>query len=327
MDTIALDLGAGNAKLESAAGHVLLPAQVAAAREDMQAGTATGLRTTQPPLGIVINGRRFYVGLDAHAWGYPVENLDEGRFTNIAPELYAIIYGILSKTKQQYGLPEMADVWVGVPQSTLRPEIIGGMRNCLKGHQEWTAIRDGVEQREALDVREVTVTSQAAGALFDFLLDEEGQFAPGRKTLFKAEIGIVSVGMNTLELLVIEGGHPKERFTASTSIGVRRLLALVDPRRLYSRGELDTQLRNGTLDVTAALPIWTSEVVGAVEEHWGRAARRFATTVVVGGGALLLGPALTIALAGKTTIPDDPLMAVARGIYKLALQKESRKRG
>lgn len=326
MDTIALDLGAGNDKLKGAAGHVLLPAQVAAAHEGVQAGAATGLKMTQPPLGIRLDSHRFYVGLGSHAWGYPVENLDDGRFMTGAPELYTVIFGTLSEYHRRFGLPEAAHLWVGAPQSALRPEIISGMRSRLKGELEWVAIRDGVEQREGLAVREVTVTSQAAGALFDFLLDEDGQFLPGRKALFKAEIGIVSVGMNTLELLVIEGGHPKERFTASTPIGVRRLLALVDPRRLYSRGELDTQLRNGTLDVAAALPIWTSEVIGAVEEHWGRAARRFATTVVVGGGALLLGPALTIALAGKTAIPDDPLMAVARGIYKLALQKESRKR-
>jgi hypothetical protein len=161
--------------------------------------------------------------------------------------------------------------------------------------------------------------------MFDYFLDDRGEFIPARKPDYKKEIGILSVGMNTLELLVIRNGAPVERFQASETAGVRRLLEIVDPSGLYSRGELDTQLRTGKLDYRNAIPAWASEVVGHIERHWGNAFRRFATTIVTGGGALLLGDALTSRLGGKSFVPDDPIMSAARGLYKLGRMKQNRK--
>ena len=327
---LGMDWGAGNVKVcgQDGAG-VVLASQVAVAAEGVSAGEALGLRCAVPPLAVRLNGHRFFVGLGAHDWGRPVENLDDGRFVAGSPELRALTYGAMAYFGLQFVLPtiEPVGLWVGLPQSALSRECAAGVRGWLRGEHAWWCAWDGGEEAVgAVTVDEVTVTSQAAAALFDFLLDDEGQFIPERKGLFKQEIGIVSVGMNTVELLVVEGGKPKERFTASLTAGVRRLLELVDPRGLYSRGELDTRLRAGSLDVGEAVPVWAAEVVGLMENRWGRAAGRFAATVVVGGGALLLGPSLVAALAGKAWVADDPVLAVARGLVKMARQKASRRR-
>ena len=61
------------------------------------------------------------------------------------------------------------------------------------------------------------------------------------------------------------------------------------------------------------------------QRHWDNAFRRFATTIVTGGGALLFGDALTARFDGKAFVPDDPVMTVARGLYKLGRMKQDRR--
>jgi hypothetical protein len=161
------------------------------------------------------------------------------------------------------------------------------------------------------------VTSQPVGAFFDYLIDDSGQYIPQRKAALKKEVGICSVGMNTVELLVIRDRAPVDRFTSGNTLGVRRLLDICNHGDLYSRGELDSQLRAGDLDYKSALPIWGSEVGGLVEKVWGRAWRRFACVIVVGGGAVLLKDQLQITFQGRAFVPDAPVMATARGLYKI----------
>lgn len=323
----ALDWGAGNLKLWGYHGGIVLPSQAATAMDVVVAGNAVGLKSSKPPMEIRLNGHRFYTGGGAHDWGRPVENLDDGRFMTGSPELRALTYAAFT----EYGVevssvPGDVDLWVGLPQSAVTQEMVNGIRSWLRGEHSWWASIDGRdEEPRATIIENITATSQAAGALFDYLLDDTGRFIPSRKAHFKREIGIISVGMNTLEMLVVEGGKPKERFTACESSGVRRLLDLTDPRGMYSRGELDTALRAGSLDVRDSIPVWGSEVCGHIERHWGRAAERFAATIVVGGGATMLWPQLTLQLHGKGVVADDPILAVARGLYKLAIQRKNRR--
>jgi hypothetical protein len=271
------------------------------------------------------------VGLGAHDWGRPVENLADDRFLG-APETAALLYGALTLYARQYRCTiESARAIVGLTQSALLvdagEDVVSGVRSWLVGEHAWQVDSRDAPGMEAftLSVQGVDVTSQAAGAMFDYFLDERGEFIPARKTEYKKEIGILSVGMNTLELLVIRHAASVERFQASATAGVRRLLEIVDPSDLYSRGELDTQLRTGKLDCRNAISAWTSEIGGHIERHWGTAFRRFATTIVTGGGALLLGDALTTRFDGKCLVPDDPIMSVARGLYKLGRMKQNRR--
>ena len=158
-------------------------------------------------------------------------------------------------------------------------------------------------------------------ALFDYVLDESGKFIPDLSGLLKQEVGILSVGFNTLELLVVRDRAPVERFTAGQTVGVRRLLELVNVQNMYSLGELDSSLRAGRLDITNALPVWAREVNGEIEKKWGLAFKRFARVIVVGGGALLLKEHLTRQFNGKAVLPDNPVLSIARGLYKLLLMK------
>lgn len=319
---LGIDLGMGACKLFGAAGGVHLPSHVAIA-DGRVIGRLAGMKASKPPLKVSIEGHSFYVGDGAHEWGRPVESLDYERLTG-SPEIRAIVYGALTRYMEQSVINEPLTLYVGMPLEPLTGEAdqvratVTAVRDWLKGCHEWQA--DGRDL--AVEVAEVRITSQPTGALFDYLLDENGRFHSDRKGHMKQEVGIISVGFNTVELLVVQDGRPVQRFTAGTTAGVRRLLDLVNGDGLYSLGELDTQLRAGQLDIKSATTIWGREVSGAVERTWGRSWRRFARVVTVGGGAIILNGQL--AFAGKSYLPDEPVMAIARGLYKMGTQREGK---
>jgi hypothetical protein len=318
METLSIDFGAGNIKRYSAGGSAIIPSMVATVTGE-QMGTVAGIKSTAAAAQVAINGYKFFVGAGAHNWGRPVENLDDSRFSSGSPELRALIYAALDGVEQENPL----HVIVGLPQSALEASQAAataeGLRAWMEGEHRWTL--NNVPH--VAQIEKVTISSQAGGALFDYCLDEAGKFTPDRRAKFREEIGIVSVGMNTLELLVVRAGQTINRFTSSRTAGVRRLLELADPRKLYSRGELDSRLRAKKLNTDSALPIWSAEVIGHIEQGWEGAHKRFASIVVVGGGAMLLKDDLTKFFNGRGFFPDDPVMSVARGLYKWALIKRS----
>lgn len=329
-DIIGQDNGAGALKVYGRHGGIELPALVAADTQRQPYTGIAGLRQVRPPMRVVTDQRRFYIGPGAHDWGRPIENLDDARFGH-SPENGALWRGALSVYIQRFGpFGGSLETLVGLPQSAFSSdtsrEVIASVRAAMSGVHRWQVENGAATAEHRAEIARVTVTSQAAGALFDYLLDLEGEFVPERKPAFKQEVGVVSLGMNTLEMLVLRDGAPVERFKTSETAGVRRLLELVDPDGLYSRGELDAQLRSGALAYQEALPVWAAEVVGHIERLWGRAFRRFAATILVGGGALLLRDLLLPRFNGKAFVPDDPVMSVARGLYKLGLMRVRRAR-
>lgn len=327
---LGIDLGMGACKVYGPEGGVQLPSHVAVA-DSRVIGRLVGMKSATPPLKISVDGHAFYVGQNAHDWGRPVESLDYERLSG-APEMRAIVYGALMAYMSQYQriINEPVSLWVGMPLEPLTGDAavvratVTAVREWLRGRHEWLVSDEVVaDMPMSIDVAEVKITSQPTGALMDYLLDDSGEFIPERKSHLKSEVGVISVGFNTVELLAIQDLKPVNRFTAGTTSGVRRLLEMVNGENLYSLGELDGRLRNGALDVKTAVPIWGREVSGAIERTWGRAWRRFAAVITVGGGALLLNGELQF--AGRQYMPDDPVISIARGLYKMALRNEGRK--
>jgi hypothetical protein len=216
-------------------------------------------------------------------------------------------------------------LFLGLPTATLMGPESGATQKAAQGfmggHHQWMA--DDVEHH--LEIGSVTIASQPVGAMFDHLLTDQGEMPPEKKVLLKSkEIAIFSIGMKTVEMLVVAQGAPVERFTTGENIGVRRLLELTNSSGLYSLAERDDQLRAGNLDLSTAQPIWEREVLGLIEQKWGTLFRRFAAIIVVGGGSLIMREALLKRFNGKAVIPDDPVISTARGLYKYALMKAAR---
>ncbi len=314
------DLGMGANKLYGSSGGLQMLSQVAT-NGAQHLMNSTGLRQRQRPMEIKTDQGSAYIGEGAHDYGRPVENLSFDSLIG-AQNRSPLLYGSITRYQQQYGpINQPVVMMVGMPLQTMSgeaaKEIANQVRQWLKGFHTWQA--DGQEQR--IEIVEVKLTPQPVGALFDHLLDETGKVIPERASLLKEEVGILSVGFNTLEMLVVRDRAPVERFTAGKTVGVRRLLELLNTQGTYSLGELDIALRAGHLDVSAVLPVWAREVNGEIEKRWGTAMKRFARVIVVGGGALLLKDALTRQFNGKAVLSDEPVQSIARGLYKLLLMK------
>jgi hypothetical protein len=284
-----------------------------------------GLRKSKAPLAIHNESGSFYVGAGAHDFGRPVENLDVDRF-NGTPEMKALLHGSLTRYQQRYGkFSAPLAVVVGLPNEVLTGDLaeqnIENVKRWLRGMHTWTA--DG--EPYSVEIAEVKAASQATGGLFDYLLDAEGHFIPERKGAFNSEVGIITIGFGTVELMVVRNREIVQCFTSGAASGVRRLLEVVNGQRLYSLGEMDMQLRAGQLELREALPIWEREVTGVIEKQWGTAWKRFAAVLIMGGGAILLKDTLPHRFIGRAYLPDEPVQAIARGLYRLTLLQQARK--
>jgi hypothetical protein len=318
---IGLDLGMGATKIWSTTGGSMVLSQVAVpAGRDIQL-SALGLRARQKPV-LVQNGTgRFLVGEGAHDAGQPIERLDYDRLTGSA-EMRALVYGALATLPAEV-LAQPLHLMVGLPLGLVvgdgARERVAAVKGWLVGDHHWAA-----DKRElAVTVAGVGCVSQAHAAYTDWILGDSGLqvYRPQPAD----EIGVISVGFNTIEMLVLRANQPVARFAAGEQIGVRRYLELVNETHggHYSLGELDTMLRRGALPRGTPGDLvdkWSSTVAGQIERTWGESARRFARVIVVGGGALLLKPRLEHIFGAAFGMPDDPVMAVAHGLYKLGIK-------
>jgi hypothetical protein len=282
-----------------------------------------GLKNKRRPLEIASEFGSFYVGDGAHEHGRPVENLDFDRLTG-APEMRALLYGSLYQFQQTYGkFDRPLSLMVGLPLQMMMgadaKQYQAGVKGWLKGPHQFTADGETVN----IEIGQVRMTSQPVGALFDYVLDDEGHIQAERANAMLDEVGVISVGFNTVELLVVKDQGAVERFTYGNTLGVRRLLELLNRDGLWSLSEMDEKVRSGRMrdELKVALPIWAREVNGEIERRWGQSFKRFVKVIVVGGGALLLKEALTAQFGAKAHVPNLPVLSISRGLWKLSVMK------
>ncbi len=318
------DLGMGANTLWSGANGLQVVSQVASNGSGHITEGMVGLRAKERPMVVGSEFGSFYVGAGAHEHGRPVENLDFERLTG-APQMRALLYGSFAQYQRQYGpFDAPLSLMVGLPLQMMMGEgakaYQAGVKQWLKGEHTFTV--DGGIHR--IEIAHVRLTSQPVGALFDYVLDDEGRIIPGRADAMLDEVGVISVGFNTLEMLVVKDQGAVERFTSGNTVGVRRLLELMNGEGLFSLGELDEKVRNGRMkdEVKRAMPIWSREVNGEIEKRCGQQFKRFDKVIIVGGGAVLLKDALVSQFGPKAFVPNLPVLSIARGLWKLAVMKK-----
>jgi hypothetical protein len=320
---IGEDLGMGANKVWGPAGGLQVMSQVAVSAGG-HLGGMTGLKAKRRPMEVRGSFGAFYVGQGAHEYGRPVENLDFDRLTG-APEMRALLYGTLAEYQAMHGaFKGPISLMVGLPLQMMTgekaKEFQNGVKSWLRGVHEFEV--DGTAQK--MEVEQARLTSQPVGALFDYVLNDVGEIVAERGSALLDEVGVISVGFNTVELMVVKDQGAVERFTQGNTIGVRRLLELMNRDGAFSLGEMDERLRAGRMrsELKSALPIWGREVNGEIEKRWGQSYRRFAKVIVVGGGALILKDALTAQFGMKAFMPNLPVLSIARGLWKLANLKK-----
>lgn len=323
MNTIVgVDMGMSSMKLVGASGSIQFSSQAALVGLEM---ADFGRRRIKPVI-IETDDWQLYVGRGAHSFGEPIENLGFDRLTE-SNEMRAVFYGALTEYMKKYGLfAEPLTLIVGIPLQVLMGDSTSVSKakraiiNWMSGAHSWKA--DG--ELHSVNVENVDLRPQALGALVDYAFDMDGNLrSPAHMDALTRECASISIGSNTVELMVTKEKQDTKKYCRGKEVGVRSLWGRVDQEQLYSFGEFDEMLRSSSLpdhmDVKPHLTSWRSEITGFANSVWRRSHRRFHKIFVVGGGAVLLKSQLRGAFDGKAEVLDDPVMAIGRGLYKIGL--------
>ena len=288
---LGCDLGQSSIKFVGAQGSTQFLSQAA-----LYGGEVAdfGRRRKKP---VVVEGDfgKLYVGYEAHSYGIPVENLDFDRLAG-TNEMRAIFYGAMTEYMKKHGVfSEPLVLIVGLPLQMLIGEsgtvakFRASVYKWLGGEHSWYA--DG--EMYYLKVEQVHPYPQAMGAAIDYALDMNGESrGEEQEKALSNECAAISIGSNTVELMVTKRSKDTKNFCIGKAIGVRQLWRRVDPHQWYSFGEFDEMLRSSSLppemDVKPHLESWMSEITGFANSVWGQAYHRFHKVFLVGGGAILL---------------------------------------
>jgi len=326
---LGTDFGMGAIKLAGDRGTIELPTRVSVVTNGSYARLA-GVSMGKPPMRVRIDDSEYYVGDAAHSWGRPVENMGYDRLTD-SPEMRAALYAALA----QYGVQPDDELvlYVGLPYGLTAGESgrkkASAVARWLRGQHRWE-VEDDVYEANVVKVKPA---SQATGALYDYVLetvwDEDlanYQLRPiaDHAADAKREIGIVSVGFNTVELMVVQNYKGTANLTRGEAVGVQALLEMHPDRPYYTLGEMDRFLRKGQLDVSMVWDAWTAQLAGFIRRVWGNRWKRFSAILLVGGGAVLLRSYFDYYFEGRAIMPEQPVMSIANGLYKLSWLKERR---
>jgi hypothetical protein len=308
---MAFDPGFGNTKVASSEGVCVLQSAVARPHEIGMA--AKGLETQARPQTVCLsNGLSFVAGPGAWAWGEPLSTLDFNDLTS--PQRLALFYAAVSHLLPP-GDHAVDLLVIGLPVPLLQDElqakaVLAGLGQYKTVH-EFTV--DG--KKYSILIKKLNALPQPVGAYADWLLDAEGHVRQGG---VNAEVAVLDIGMNTLDLYVIQGWKVAPRFIGGSKLGIRRLLENMNPAG-RDLEELDSALRRGSLQPSVEQKTaWLGAILGSVERTWS-SLRRFDAVIPTGGGTVVLGELLQSTLASKGAAvhwPADPVTANVNGFYK-----------
>ena len=308
---LALDPGFGNTKVASSQGVYVLQSAVARPHEIGLA--ARGLETQARPQTVTLaSGLSFVAGAGAWAWGEPLSTLDFNDLTS--PQRLALFYAALAHLLPP-GEHVIDLLVIGLPVPLLQDELQA--KAVMAGLGQYKAVHeffvDG--KKYSLLIKKLNALPQPVGAYAEWMLNAEGHVRQGGGA---AEVAILDIGMNTLDLYVIQGWKVAPRFIGGGKLGLRRLLENLNPSG-HDLEELDSALRSGSLQPSVEQKTaWLGAILGSVERTWS-GLRRFDAVIPTGWGAVVLGELLRSALAAKGAAvhwPADPVAANVLGFYK-----------
>jgi hypothetical protein len=309
-NVIALDPGYGNTKICVDCRTASI--QSAIARPQSTGMATIGMKTASDVLSIELDGHSFAVGPGAWHWGNMLTSRDYSALAS--PERRGLAFATLAQILEP-GDYDFELMVIGLPVPLLRDEtqtqaVLGGLK-AYKGKHSFQTDKGSY----SIAISRLKVLAQPVGAYADWLLNDELHVRKGGR---QSEIATLDLGMNTLDLYVIQDGKVAPRYIGGDKVGVRRLLELLNANG-HDAEELDAQLRSGKLRLSRdQFESWLSEVLATIERTWP-SLRRFDAVIPTGEGALVLGDLLNIALIAKGAVvscPADPITANVKGLWK-----------
>ena len=307
---LAVDPGFGNTKINVGGKSASLTSAIARSKSVGMAGI--GMKAASHARTIQYGWETYVIGDGAWHHGDMLTNRDYSALSS--PERKALVFGAIAQVLDpgDYTFDMMV---IGLPVPLLMDEVqgqavMGGLKS-YKGAHEFAA--DTGQYK--LQFNKLKVLAQPVGAYADWLLDDELRI---RKNGRNTEAAVLDIGMNTLDMYVIQDGKVLPRFIGGGKVGVRRLLELLSANG-HEPEELDEQIRTGKLKPSKdQLESWLSEILASIERTWPNL-RRFSTIIPAGGGSIVLGDLLRLALISKgaaVSWPEDPATTNVRGLWK-----------
>lgn len=319
----AWDAGFGASKLFSDFGPSII--QTAVAIEDARrAGAAGALKVAGgDAYHVQIDGGELYaVGAGAWLTGTTGNTYAFNALTS--PERLAQLYAGLHESNIDSN--EVVSLIVGLPIEAMTNEgmmatIRAGLKAMKRGH-----LFSVNGKPYCVMIESIRVMAQPAGAYFDF------KFPVGEEPRYTKDmlIAVADIGRNTFDLFTGLNGKIVTACVGGAPLGSRYVLDRMmsqRPRGIKSIQQLDAMVRDGKagkLLTRALLDEWAGAVFSFMLDTLGDLGD-YPQIVMTGGGVHMLHDALKPLLksAGALVhVPDNPVIANARGLYSYLQDKE-----
>jgi hypothetical protein len=342
MIRISVDPGFGNFKVATVASGsnqiAVVPSVVGVGETDLgmlSLGDLGRRRRRKQPDRVTTGGVTYLVGEEVARFARPVQRMDFLRLSD-GPELRALFYAAAFRLLGK-GIHRDVALIVGLPVEVMGDRDLA--RDTLRALKGWMAARHQFsvnDQAVTLNVADVRVMAQPAGAFFAWGMNDQGKWIRSGSDL-KAPVAVCDIGFNTLDLFAVEGGEVVARFTGGDTAGMRRAVEVIinavrgkyqvelslheadalliqkRPRLYTSDGEVNLlPLVKQALDTAAA------GIVTYVERRWNKG-RQFAHLLFTGGGAESLREALLRQYPHGVILPN-PIAANAVGLARYAVR-------
>lgn len=309
-------------------GVSLIASQAAYVTRQVAPGTdVDGQADTDVQL-VEFDDKAMAVGLGAYRYGDMVGDMDTNRLATGTREVKSIFYaGLADHFQTPKALAaEPLDVYMALPASLLqtkgqRDETQKQVAQWMVGDHAWM----GWDCEWSATVASVNVVSQAGAALFDYILDEDGEYVLDNLADARGSVGVLSFGHNTLEYMVIESLKQNYALSGSALIGVNVLLDQIRVGSVRSRQQTDVLLRNDALNgsLSNAIGPWSDMIRAKLREVWRNQYEGFGLVIMVGGGALLARSEIESIFRCRVYVPDEPLTSIASGALKMGVKQQN----
>lgn len=320
MEIVAADLGFGNGKVRDKRGGTIYAAHVSHIGLDFRIDEGGQDDAT---CVVEFDSKKFLVGKDAPIkGGKSLSGLDLERIVDGSDEILATTYATWGNHMLQNNRrwTEPISLHVGVPASLMIGEAktsnIASIKAWLCRNHEWSI--NGADFRIRVD--NVTVRTQAAGAISDMAYTLEGKQTRDAQYI-ESGFAVISIGYNTVETSGGIGGMPIGELITSMQGGVSSMLAIYRTNDEFDIPVLEWKLRRNQLNghLPTTIDTWSQGIVSHVTTEWKKKINLVQRIILVGGGARYAEPALRNRFGDKIWMPDDPIGAIARGLYKRAV--------
>lgn len=308
---IALDCGFGNTKVCANGKTAFIQTAISRPKDIGLAGI--GMKTAAKGThNVLFNGYRFCVGPYSWYRGDPTTSMDYSSI--VSPERMAAFYTAYALTEPPEQIGD-ASMVIGLPVPLLRDEtqatlVVESLKGLKREHVFTVDDKD-----YSFNVVSIKKAAQPVGAYINWFLTDELKPRAGGKG---AEVAVLDIGMNTLDLYVILDGQVAETYVGGAEVGVKRVLQM-SATNGHDITELDARLRSGQLKISqTVLDAWIGELLSSIKSTMPDL-KRFDVVIPVGGGVVIAGDKFRSALLSKGARlewSEDPVTENVRGLYK-----------